>query len=75
MNYGSDVAYCGFDGGTGVTRRISLAVPIASSVLETTCAARARCMSSVAFDFEQLGVREDDPELVVQAVEEEPQFG
>ena len=35
----------------------------------------ARLMSSVAFDFEQLGVREDDPELVVQAMEEETQFG
>ncbi len=25
--------------------------------------------------FEQLGVREDDAELIVQAMEEEPQFG
>ena len=48
---------------------------MASSALATTCAARARFMSSVAFGFEQLGVREDDPELVVQAVEEETQFG
>src|SRR6266699_2232374 len=55
-------------------RRISFAVPIASSVLETTCAARAVHVVG-RFRLEQLGVREDDPQLVVQAVEEEPEFG
>ena len=36
----------------------------------TTCAARARCVSSARRGFEQLGVGEDDAELVVQAVEQ-----
>ena len=47
---------------------------MASRTLATTWAARARWMSSGDFGLEQLGVREDDSELVVQPMKEETQF-
>src|SRR5207249_7001315 len=40
--------YCGSTE-EATARRISLAVPMASRALETTCAARDRCVSSAAF--------------------------
>ena len=58
-----------------VRRRISFAVPMASSALATTWAARARFISSARLRLEQLGVREDDAELVVQAMKEERSSG
>lgn len=50
-------------------RRISRAVPIASSTLATTCAARAPGFVAGA-RFEQFRVRQDNPELVVQLMKE-----
>ena len=47
---------------------------MASRTLATTCAARARADVVGELRFEQLGVGENDPELVVQAVKEKAEI-
>ncbi len=54
--------------------RISFAVPIASSTLLTTWVARDAARFVGRLLLQELGVREDDAELIVQLVKELPKF-